>query len=565
MPDVAVTLPGQDEIKISLSRWRMPCWTLAGWAPGPSWNISKWQDIVTIPAGDRPGPMVAADLSRDGGLDFVVGDYGSNKVSVLTKTWPLRSGAAFQPYVESDQGTGAEFARLALGDLNNDGSVDVVSTLSSLLGNFDGTFATPAAHAASDDQTLADVNGDGILDLVSVDTAANQVSVALGVGNGLFAAPTSFATGVGPVRVLVADVNGDGKPDIVTANSSGSVSVLLGNSAGSFDAHVDTTVGASPLGIAAGDVNRDGKLDLVVANSGDSTVSVLLGDGAGGFTRSDVTVGAQPEAVGLGDFNRDGKLDLVVGTAAGNVSVLPGDGTGGFGTAVTAASPAGATELAVGDFTTDGKLDVVAAAPHGSGTADASLLAGNGAGGFTTPATALNLTVPGDIVTGLASADFNHDGVPDLIVGGKDPSNPALGRLYLFLNDTYAPYTECPHDARRHLQRRQRHGRHRDGDGGGWVSHLDRRHEPRLGVHLATGRHPHGRRRRRRGRPGDGGRRQGDRDHRHGSRFQLRVPADRHHRHGRPGDGRERQGRLDPDGRRRHGLPLRRLQRRRRQ
>ena len=433
IPDIAVTVPGANAIKIALSRYRVPYWELAA-------NVKT---TVTIPAGERPGPMVAADLNRDGTADLVVGDYGSNKVSVLTKTWPLRSGAAFRPFIESDRGTGTEFAQLALGDLNDDGSLDVASTLSSLLGASDGTFGAPVAHPAGDDQCLVDVNGDGMLDLVAADTAANQVSVALGVGNGTFAAATPFATGVGPTRVLVADVNADGKPDIVTTNAAGSVSVLLGDGAGSFAAHLDTTVGADPLGVAAGDVNRDGKLDLVVADSGGSAVSILLGDGLGGFTSTDKTVGTQPVAVGLGDFTRDGKLDLVVGTSAGNVSVLPGNGVGGFGDAVTVASPAGATELAIGDFTTDGKLDVVAAAPHVGGTADASLLSGDGAGGFVSPFKPLNLTVPGDIVTGLASADFNHDGVSDLIVGGKDPGDATKGRLYLFLNDTFAPVTSA--------------------------------------------------------------------------------------------------------------------------
>ena len=271
VPDIAVTMPGSNEVKIYLSRFNTPYWQLA-----PQYRTS-----LTIPAGEDPGPMVAADLNRDGNDDLVVGDYGSNTVSVLTKTWPLRSGAAFQPYVESDQGTGAEFAQLALGDLNDDGSVDVASALSSLLGATDGTFGAPVAHAAGDDQCLADVNGDGIPDLISVDTAANQVSVALGLGDGTFATPTTFATGTGPTRVLVADVNGDGKPDIVTTNSAGTVSVLLGDGTGSFAAPIDTAVGSDPEGLAAGDINRDGKLDLVVADSGSSSVSVLLGDGTG--------------------------------------------------------------------------------------------------------------------------------------------------------------------------------------------------------------------------------------------------------------------------------------------
>ena len=429
-PDIAVTLPRSNKVLIALSYERTPYWDLA---PGE-------QTTVTFATGERPGPIVAADLNRDGADDLVVGDYGSDTVSVLTKLWPIRSGAAFQPFVESDQGTGAEFSRLAVGDLDGDGVPDAVSTLSSFAGSAYGDFGAATAHAAGDDVCLADVNGDGILDLVSADTAANQVSVALGNGSGAFGTPTTFATGTGPVRVLVADVNGDGKPDIVTTNSTaGSVSVLLGDGAGSFAAHIDTTVGASPLGVAAGDVNRDGNLDLVVADNGGSTVSVLLGDGTGAFTKTDVTVGAQPAAVGLGDFNRDGKLDLVVGTSAGDVSVLPGNGLGGFGTAVTMVSPAGATDLVLGDFTTDGKLDVAATTPHTSGTTDVSVLSGNGAGGFLT--TPLNLTVPGDVVESLAAADFNHDGALDLLVGSHDPSDATKGRLYLFVNDTFPPVT----------------------------------------------------------------------------------------------------------------------------
>ena len=445
IPDLAVTLPTKDEIAISLSRWRgqplpvpvggLPSWTLAQ----DPWT--RWTLVKKYPAGDRPGPMVAADMNGDGTDDLVVGDYGSDKVSILTKTAPIRDGVAFEPAVQSSIGTGAEFARMAIGDLDLDGAPDLVSTLSSYAGDIDaGTFGTATAHAAGDDVCLADVNRDGLLDLVSAETATDRVSVALGTGSGGFAAASMFATGAGPVRVMTADVNHDGKLDIVTTNgTAGSVSVLLGDGAGSFAAHVDTAVDASPLGVAAGDINRDGKLDLVVADNGGATVSVLLGDGAGGFTKTDVTVGASPAAVGLGDFNRDGKLDLVAGTSTGDVSILPGDGNGGFGTAVTVASPAGATELAIGDFTTDGRLDVAATDPHAGGSYGVSLLVGNGALGLSVKA---NLQVPGNVISGLATADLNDDGAPDLVVGSHDPANAANGRVYEFVDDTLAPVTD---------------------------------------------------------------------------------------------------------------------------
>ena len=421
IPDIAVTLPQRNEVQLTVSRAGKP-----------------YQTKLILSVGERPGPMVAADMNRDGTDDLVVGDYGANKVEVLTRTSPLRTGAGFEPYVESSGGTASELSHLAVGDLNGDGQFDAVSTLSSFLGSSDGTFGAPLAHAAGDDVCLADVNSDGIADLVSTDTADDQVSIALGAGDGSFVSPTSFATGVGPTRLVVADLNGDGKPDIATTNADGTVSILLGDGAGSFVAQPAVTVGASPQGIAVGDFNRDGKLDLAVANSGGSTVSVLLGSGTGAFSTTDVTVGAAPEAVAVGDFNRDGKLDLVVGTASGSVSVLLGDGAGGFGSPATVHSPAGATQLVVGDFTTDGKLDVAATTAHTGGAYGVSLLSGNGAGSL---ATALNLTVPGNNVSAIAAADFNHDGALDLLVGGADASAPAQGALYEFVNDTFAPAT----------------------------------------------------------------------------------------------------------------------------
>ncbi len=452
IPDIAVSLPRKNEIEISLSRWRVPCWSLAA-----KWK--RWQLLDTIAAGDGAGPMVAADMNGDGSDDFVVGDYGSDRVAVLAKTWPLRSGAAFEPPVLSSVGSGTEFTRMATGDLDDSGALDVVSTQNSYLGTNGNSAAQPTAptdaldagsaslksgsgHTVADDVALADVNHDGMLDLVSAETGGNAVTVALGTGAGAFGTPASYATGTGPMRVLVADVNGDGAPDIVTSNNTaGTVSVLLGDGTGAFGAHADTTVGTAPLGIAAGDFNRDGKLDLVVADNGGTTVSILLGDGTGVFARTTKTVGAQPAAVGLGDFNRDGKLDLVVGTTGGDVSVLPGDGSGAFGTAVTVTSPAGATELAIADFSTDGVPDVAATTPHAGGTYGVTLLTGNGSGGLVVKK---NLTVPGNTITGLTAADMSGDGVTDLVVGSYDPAAPATGRVYEFVNDTIAPATD-PH------------------------------------------------------------------------------------------------------------------------
>src|SRR5262249_23128954 len=149
-----------------------------------------------------------------------------------------------------------------------------------------------------------------------------------------------FAVGADPKAVAVADVNGDGAPDLITANygaAYGTVSVLLGNGDGSFQHQQGLAIGSNTLSIAAVDVNGDGKPDLVTANSATNTVSVLLGNGDGTFQpQQTLDVGSQPSSVVVADVNGDGKADLIVAnrgslaTPGDTVSVLLGNGDGTF-------------------------------------------------------------------------------------------------------------------------------------------------------------------------------------------------------------------------------------------
>ena len=110
------------------------------------------------------------------------------------------------------------------------------------------------------------------------------MSVLLGNGDGTFRPQARLAAGGLPSAVAVGDVNGDGQPDLVTANDhAGDVSVLLGNGDGTFRPQARFAVGLWPVAVAVGDVNGDGKPDLVTANNGSGDVSVLLGNGDGTF------------------------------------------------------------------------------------------------------------------------------------------------------------------------------------------------------------------------------------------------------------------------------------------
>ena len=146
---------------------------------------------------------------------------------------------------------------------------------------------------------------------------------------GTFQAQKTYTVGTNPWSVAVADFNGDGNPDLATANStSNTVSVLLGTSSGTFGSQTTYAVGSGPFSVAVGDFNGDGNPDLATANVNDNTVSVLLGTATGNGTfqpQATYTVGSNPNSVAVGDFNGDGKLDLATTNVNSNtVSVLLG-------------------------------------------------------------------------------------------------------------------------------------------------------------------------------------------------------------------------------------------------
>ena len=129
--------------------------------------------------------------------------------------------------------------------------------------------------------TAADINGDGRMDLaVPIEAGPNGlglVLVLLGQGDGTFAAPTSYGTGVDPSSVAVGDLNGDRIPDLAVANRLGSsVSIFLGKSGGGLELLDSVQVNGNPVDVKLVDVNGDGKLDLILPSQLTNNVSILL-------------------------------------------------------------------------------------------------------------------------------------------------------------------------------------------------------------------------------------------------------------------------------------------------
>jgi hypothetical protein len=322
----------------------------------------------TPAVGANPRGVALGDVNNDGKLDIAVANRNSNTVSILTG-----SGSGSFTLV-SNPATGTDPCAVAFGDFNGDGKLDIVTanrasyTISVLLGNGDGTFQASTDYAGGTEPiavTTADVNGDGFLDIISVNSADNTISVYLGLGNGTFQPGVTYATGSSPIAIVTADLNGDGIIDLATVNSgTNNVAVLFGNGDGTFQPAAFYSTGSDPDGLAVADLNGDGKPDFVTANNGNNTVSVLLNNGNGTFaTATAYTVGTLPFAITVGDFYSNGKQDVAVTNFGDStVSILPGKGDGTFTTASTLTFATGDSPigLAAGDFNADGRLDLVA-------------------------------------------------------------------------------------------------------------------------------------------------------------------------------------------------------------
>lgn len=328
--------------------------------------------------------IAVGDYNRDGKMDIAAAGFDAGIYIYLGNgDGTFRTPLAMQGcQVNTPQSMGQ-------GDFNGDGIPDLVTTYADgdefcvSLGKGDGTFTLLGAQSSArfaDVIAVGDFNGDGKLDLVEPDFVNNSADVYLGNGDGTFQSAIEYPAGFAyPFFVTVGDFNGDGIADIVVSTDFGTFSVLLGNGSGGFNAPIVSTSTSALGAMWAADLNHDGKLDLVAvntANTASPSIAVLLGNGDGTFQpEADYSVPRGLFAVTVGDFNGDGVLDLaaVSGYISGGLSVQPpgtlsylfGKGDGTFSPAVNYLAPTGADAIAVADFNNDGLLDVGVASDGG--------------------------------------------------------------------------------------------------------------------------------------------------------------------------------------------------------
>ncbi|MCU0426182.1 MAG: FG-GAP-like repeat-containing protein [Candidatus Kapabacteria bacterium] len=401
-------------------------------AAGADWvfNAATTTASFVLPRRFAPGEEVFVSVSNATGVSRV-------RARPYVYGFTARAGAGPGAFYESrfsPHGAGMNPFDVALGDIDNDGDLDMAvanqagNSVTIRLNDGRGDYPTEAAGSplagigGVTAVKFADVNNDGLLDLIAVANTANQVFVRLNTGGGNFTmnAPGSPLTGLFnlPFNAALADFDADGDLDLAVSNDvGGNVIVRLNNGNGDFTtaaAGSPFAVAANTFGIAAGDVDNDGDIDIVAAGLA-AGAFVLYNDGTGRFPTSSLAFagGTQVRSVTLGRVNNDDFLDLVMANQGSNdVTVRINDGFGGFGTASSLVMGTAPRSAILADIDGDADLDLISANNDVQGVV---IRRNDGTGNFA----AFGLNSPinfGSTTRNVAAGDVDGDGDLDLVV-----------------------------------------------------------------------------------------------------------------------------------------------------
>jgi hypothetical protein len=349
-----------------------------------------------------PGNIATPDLNNDGLPDLVVPLFGTDLLSVRLNDGDRTFGPVHRYAV------GLKPSFIASGDFNGDGRTDLAVSnaasgdVSVLLNKGDGTFwpardysvSAPGGGLSIGTFSLqaVDLTGNGILDLVTVNSVSNDVSVLMGNGDGTFQPAHTYPIGVGltqgiaPFALSVLPL-GPGRPDDLVVGGIDSITVMAGDGHGAFHTLASYPVGLDIACTQVADLTGNGKYDVVATGTGTFNAKVFLGNGDGTLTPAEnlSSGGFGPQCFSIAQLSGDGNLDLAIVNSSspsgtGDLAVLDGDGHGGFDLARQ--YPVGIAPWAssVDDFNHDGSVDVAVA--NTGPTASVTILYGDGEGDF---------------------------------------------------------------------------------------------------------------------------------------------------------------------------------------
>ncbi len=316
----------------------------AGFKPG---SFALKIDVV---AALDPGRVTAGDIDGDGKNDLIVASSASTTISILRNQSKIGS-LDFAPHVDILTSSSLNYG-VCIGDLDGDGKLDMISvgTLGNTLSLFKNT-STPGVisfaaridittGASPFDVAIRDIDKDGRPDIIVANNGANSISVFRNIGNAgnfSFANKVDFASGAEPVSIAFGDIDSDGSEDIAVANPrSRTISVFRNTSTPgiiALAAKVDFAPGRNPYMVVVGDLDMDGKPDMASVNLFDHTVSVFLNTSTGNnisFSgKTDFSAPSSPQSLAIGDMDGDGKPDIAVAKYSGNNSILRNKSTVG--------------------------------------------------------------------------------------------------------------------------------------------------------------------------------------------------------------------------------------------
>ncbi|CAF2552884.1 unnamed protein product [Rotaria sp. Silwood2] len=395
--------------------------------------------------------IATADFDNDGYLDIVVNGIAYDSLLLLAGT----SNGTFARKKIFSAGYQSQPNEFCICDVNNDNQLDIITanmgsdSVGVILGDANQIFRnvttySTGIHSSPASVAVGDVNNDTNLDIISANSHTSSVSVLLGYGDGNFAIAVMYSVGIGndPSSLALGDVNNDGYLDIAITNYFAcSLSILYGDGYGVFRLMIFSTgYNSGPRSITLVDLNDDSYLDIVVANNGASDIGIFLGHGDGSFSVTamySTGIHSQPYKLVVADYNHDNHLDIVATLfTSSEVVIYFGYGNGSFQLArrYTTGYNSGPCDIVLANLNNDKQLEIIV------------VLYSKGSIGMLTPYTAANFKNQAFYSTGsapmpysIAITDFNNDNQSNIVIANSGTDNLRIG--FDFYNGTFQSQT----------------------------------------------------------------------------------------------------------------------------